>query len=117
RELSAFAQFGSDLDRATQQQLARGARLTEILKQDQYRPLAAEKQIVVIFAGTNGFLDDLPIEQVRAFEGGLLEFMETNKGDLLATIREKGELDDELREKIQEAITDFKTQFKEQQVA
>lgn len=117
RELSAFAQFGSDLDRATQQQLARGARLTEILKQEQYRPLSAEMQIVVIFAGTNGFLDDLQIEQVPAFENGLLEFMETNKGDLLGKIREQGELNDELREKIREAITDFKIRFKEQQAA
>lgn len=117
RELSAFAQFGSDLDRATQQQLARGARLTEILKQDQYKPLTAEKQIVVIFAGTNGFLDDLELEQVPAFESGLLEFLETNKGDLLAMIRDQGELDDSLREKIREAISDFKVRFKEQQAA
>ena len=77
RELAAFAQFGSDLDPATQTQLNRGQRLTEILKQPQYRPLPVEKQVAIIFAATNGYLDSVPVEQLRQFEEGLYAFLET----------------------------------------
>jgi F-type H+/Na+-transporting ATPase subunit alpha len=117
RELAAFAQFGSDLDRSTQQQLNRGARLTELLKQLQFQPLSVDKQIVVIFAGTNGFLDDLNVEQIAAFEDGLLEYMETSKGSVLKEIRDKKEISDELRERIKNAVSEFKERFKEQQAA
>ncbi|HUG44742.1 MAG TPA: F0F1 ATP synthase subunit alpha [Acidobacteriota bacterium] len=117
RELAAFAQFGSDLDRSTQQQLNRGARLTELLKQLQFQPLSVDKQIVVIFAGTNGFLDDLSVEQVAAFESGLLEYMETSKGSVLKEIRDKKEISEELRDRIKNAVSEFKERFKEQQAA
>jgi F-type H+-transporting ATPase subunit alpha len=117
RELAAFAQFGSDLDKATQRQLARGARLTELLKQDQYRPLPAEHQIVLILAGNSGFLDDLELHEIRGFEHGLYEFMETGKGALLAELREKKVISDELREKLTAAIGEFKERFKERTLA
>ena len=116
RELAAFAQFGSDLDKATQQQLARGERLTEVLKQDQYEPLAVEKQIVIIIAGTQGFLDDLELTDLKAFETGLYEFMGTVKADILTQIVEKKALDDDLKKAIQDAIREFKTQFLERRV-
>ena len=117
RELAAFAQFGSDLDKATQRQLARGARLTEILKQPQYQPLGVEKQIVVIYAGTNGFLDDLELSDIAEFETGLYQFMETNKSSILQEITQKEVLDDGLREKLHSAISEFKERFKEERVA
>ncbi len=117
RELAAFAQFGSDLDKATQRQLARGARLTELLKQPQYQPLTVEKQIAMIFAGTNGFLDDLELEQIPEFEAGLYTFLETAKGSVLQEIAEKKALDAQLREELHEAISEFKTRFREEAVA
>ncbi len=117
RELAAFAQFGSDLDKATQRQLARGARLTELLKQPQYQPLPVEFQIVLIYAGTNGFLDDLEIDQVRTFEEGLRAFMESGGAGVLRELREKRMLDDDLRAKLHQAIADFKARFKEEQAA
>ena len=117
RELAAFAQFGSDLDQVTQRQLARGARLTEILKQSQYEPLSVEKQIVIIYAGTNGFLDDLETSDIPAFESGLYNFMQTNRASVLQEIIERGELDNELRQKIHDSIAEFKTRFKEEQAA
>src|SRR5438045_7138415 len=89
RELQAFAQFGSDLDKATQAQLARGQRLTEILKQPQYQPIAVEKQVLVIWAATNGYVDDVPIENVRRFETEVLQFVESSHPGLLQSIREK----------------------------
>src|SRR6186713_183576 len=94
RELAAFAQFGSDLDKATQAQLTRGARLVELLKQPQYQPLTVEKQIAIIFAGTNGHLDNIPISDVRAFETELYAFLESRHPQILATIAEKKILDD-----------------------
>src|SRR4030088_2633323 len=97
RELAAFAQFGSDLDKATQAQLNRGARLVEILKQDQYQPLPFSKQIVVIWAGINGHLDDLPVDKIREFEAQLLKYIETSNPKLLSTIMEKKFLDDQLK--------------------
>ncbi len=117
RELAAFAQFGSDLDKATQRQLARGARLTELLKQPQYQPLPVEIQIVLIFAGTNGFLDDLELEQVRSFEEGLRAFMESAGAGVLRELSEKRTIDDELRARLRDAISDFKARFKEEQAA
>jgi F-type H+/Na+-transporting ATPase subunit alpha len=111
RELAAFAQFGSDLDKVTQNQLNRGARLTELLKQPQFQPLPVEKQVVIIFAGTNGFLDDLKIEQIRAFEDGLYKYLDTAQTDLLKAIIEKKTLDDDLKNRIKEALKEYKENF------
>ena len=86
RELAAFAQFGSDLDKATQAQLARGQRLTEILKQPQYQPIDVEKQVLIIWAASNGFLDDVPVDQSRRFESELVRFMENAQPGLLQRI-------------------------------
>ena len=113
RELSAFAQFGSDLDKATQRQLARGARLTEVLKQGQYDPLSVEKQIAIVFAGTQGLLDDLEIDEIRPFEKGLYDFIETNRASVLEELREKHNLDEGLEKKLHDTITEYKTVFKE----
>jgi F-type H+-transporting ATPase subunit alpha len=117
RSLAAFAQFGSDLDKATQAQLARGARLTEILKQGQYQPLAVEKQVLMIFAGTRGLLDDIAVADLSRFEAGLHEFMDANHSDVLASIVSKGRLDDDLIQKLNGAINGYKERFKEQQAA
>ncbi len=111
RALAAFAQFGSDLDKASQAQLNRGRRLVEILKQDQFSPLAVEKQVLTIHTGTSGLLDDLPVEKCRAFEAGLLAFVEISHPDLLASIREKKTLDDETKAGIDAAAAEFKTRF------
>jgi F-type H+-transporting ATPase subunit alpha len=111
RELAAFAQFGSDLDKASQQQLNRGRRLVEILKQDQYSPLPVERQILIIFAGTNAYLDDLPVEQCRKFEGELNRFVENAHPKLLTEIREKKVLDDNMRASLHSALKEFKQRF------
>ena len=111
RELAAFAQFGSDLDKATQRQLERGKRLTEILKQGQYVPLPVEKQIVIIYAATNNYLDDLPVEAAGLFEKELYEFLDTGKPELGREILKKGEIDDELKAKLTEALDEFKDRF------
>ncbi len=92
RELAAFAMFASDLDKATQAMLARGQRLTEILKQDQYQPLAMEKQVLLIYAATNGYLDGYPVARVRRYEEELYRFLETRHGDLLKDLAEKKDL-------------------------
>jgi F-type H+/Na+-transporting ATPase subunit alpha len=115
RELQAFAQFGSDLDKATQAQLARGERLTEILKQPQYQPMAVEKQVLVIWAATNGYVDDVPIEQVRRFEAELLQFVENSQPGLLQAIREKKALNDEITADLKQALADFKQSWKDRQ--
>ncbi|HEX4232222.1 MAG TPA: F0F1 ATP synthase subunit alpha [Bryobacteraceae bacterium] len=112
RELAAFAQFGSDLDKASQSQLNRGKRLIEILKQGQYSPVPVEKQVLIIFAGTQGYLDDLPVEDVRRFEAELYKYAETAKPDLLASIREKRELTDEIKADLIATIKELKQQFK-----
>ena len=113
RDLAAFAQFGSEqLDKTTQAQLARGQRLVEILKQDLYQPLPVEKQIVLIFAAGNRFLDDLPISECRKFERELYGFMETNKPELLKTIREKKAIDDSTKAELLKALEAFKEQFR-----
>jgi F-type H+-transporting ATPase subunit alpha len=111
RELAAFAQFGSDLDKATQNQLNRGQRLVEILKQDQFSPLPFSKQILIVFAGTGGFLDDLPVEHVRPFELELYKYVDMANPDLLRTIMEKKILDDGLKAEMKKVITECKEQF------
>ncbi len=113
RDLAAFAQFGTEqLDKATQAQLARGQRLTEILKQDQFQPLPVEKQVMIIFAGANKYLDDLPISECRRFELELYPFLDTNYSALLNTLREKKAFDDALRAEAMKALDNFKESFK-----
>ena len=114
RELEAFALFGSELDKTSQQQLNRGRRLTEVLKQPQYSPLPVEKQVLIIYAGTNGVLDDLEVEQCRAFEAELYKFVEASHPAILQEIREKKALDDPLKAKIDSALKEFKQRFIEQ---
>jgi F-type H+-transporting ATPase subunit alpha len=111
RELAAFAQFGSDLDKATQAQLNRGQRLTEILKQDQYLPLPVAKQVAIIFAGTRGFLDDMPVPSLQEFEKDLLQYLDTSRPELLAGIAEKKVLDDEITASLEGAIREAKERF------
>lgn len=111
RELAAFAQFGSDLDNATKQQLARGQRLVELLKQGQYAPLSFAKQILIIYAGTNGFLDDLAAEEVLAFEKDLHERVETVNPGLLKTIADKKVLDDGIKAEMQKTLQTLKERF------
>ncbi|MBI4483709.1 MAG: F0F1 ATP synthase subunit alpha [Acidobacteria bacterium] len=111
RELAAFAQFGSDLDKATLAQLARGERMVEVLKQGQYQPLPVIKQIVIIYAGTNGLLDDLALSDIRPFEQGIYKFFDTNKTALLKRIGEKKELTQEIREELNQAILEYKERF------
>ncbi|HEY2497514.1 MAG TPA: F0F1 ATP synthase subunit alpha [Candidatus Angelobacter sp.] len=111
RELAAFSQFGSDLDKATQAQLNRGKRLVEILKQDQYQPLSFGKQIMIIFAGTNGYLDDLQVEQVRAFSEELNKYVESMNPKLLDTIMQKKTIDDSIKAEIEKTLKEFKQRF------
>jgi F-type H+-transporting ATPase subunit alpha len=115
RELEAFAQFGSDLDKSTQRQLNRGRRLVEILKQPQYQPMAAEKQVAILFAGTYGYLDEWPVESVSVFETQMLEFMEKKHGDLLKEIKEKNVISEDLEGKLKKALDEFKTMFQPEQ--
>ena len=117
RELAAFAQFGSDLDKATQAQLNRGQRLVEILKQGQFSPLPFSKQILIILAGTSGFLDDLPVEQVRPFEAELYKFVDATNAGLLRTIMEKKILDDNLKAEMSKVIKEAKETFVAEQAA
>ncbi len=112
RELAAFAQFGSEqLDKATQQQLARGQRLVEILKQDQFQPLPVEKQVLLIFAAANRYLDNVPVAACRKYEMDLYTFVETNYGGLLKSIREKKALDDSVKAELTKALDAFKESF------
>jgi F-type H+/Na+-transporting ATPase subunit alpha len=111
RALAAFAQFGSDLDKASQQQLSRGQRLTEILKQGQYSPLPVEKQVLIIFAGTNAYLDDLEVSQCRPFEQELYRYFDNGHPELLAELREKKTIDDDLKARIHAAMKEFKQRF------
>jgi F-type H+-transporting ATPase subunit alpha len=113
REMAAFAQFGSDLDKATQKQLARGERLTEMLKQNQYQPLDVEKQILLIFAGVNGYLDDLDVSYAGQFETELYKFCETERPDMLKHILEKKVLDDELKKELKDTLDAFSQHFKD----
>jgi F-type H+-transporting ATPase subunit alpha len=111
RELAAFAQFGSDLDKATQAQLNRGRRLVEILKQPQYQPLPVEKQVAIIYAATKGYLDAVPIEDVRRYEDDLYRYLETRAPGVLAGIAEKKILDDEVKGALEAALKDFGQTF------
>jgi F-type H+/Na+-transporting ATPase subunit alpha len=111
RALAAFAQFGSDLDRASQQQLSRGQRLVELLKQGQYQPIPVEKQVLILFAGTNGYVDDLPVDQCRPFEAELYRYTENTHPGILTEIREKKAIDDQLKERIQALLKEFKERF------
>src|SRR2546425_6065773 len=117
RELAAFAQFGSDLDKATQAQLNRGKRLVEVLKQGQYEPLPMEKQIAIIFAGTSGYLDPIPVSDVRAFEIDLYRFLEARHPNVLRTIMEKKILDDNLKTEMSRVIKEAKETFVAEQAA
>src|ERR1700724_981288 len=111
RELAAFAQFGSELDKATQAQLARGQRLVQVLKQDQFAPLTVEKQVLVIFAGTNGYLDGIEVSEVELFARDLLAFADAHAGELLHKIATKKAIDDEIREGLKKNLSDVKERF------
>lgn len=111
REMAAFAQFGSDLDKATQMQLARGERLVEILKQPQYKPVPNEKQVLIIFAANNGFIDDYPVSALRRYETELYTFFDARKADVLADLRDKKAIDDDIKGKIVAALNEFKKEF------
>ena len=111
RELAAFAQFGSDLDKATQAQLNRGARLVEILKQDQYQPLDVVKQIAIIYAGTHGYLDDLEVRECRTFEAGLHKYLDLNGQAFMDGLREKKVLDDALKAQLEDLLKAYKHQY------
>jgi len=113
RELAAFAQFGSDLDKATQARLARGERIVEMLKQDQYQPMAVQEQILVIFVAVNGYLDDLPVEKVRPFEESFLRYMRENKPEIGEEIKNTGSISEELEKKLRDAVVEFKKIFAE----
>jgi F-type H+-transporting ATPase subunit alpha len=111
RELAAFAQFGSDLDQATQKQLNRGKRLTEILKQPQYQPLPVEKQVAIIYAATNGYLDGIAVERLRQYEDDLYKFLDLQQTGVLSTIAQKKILDDDLKTQLGQALEEFGKQF------
>ena len=111
RELEAFSKFGSDLDKATLAQLARGRAMVEVLKQNQYVPMSVEKQVAIIFAGSEGFLDDIPVDKVPEFETGFLGYLESNYAAALDSIRETGELSDETKNDLKKAIDEFKKGF------
>jgi F-type H+-transporting ATPase subunit alpha len=111
RELEAFAKFGSDLDKATQQQLTLGQRMVEILKQDQYVPMSVEKQVAIIWAGNNGHLNDIELDDVKRFEKEFLSYLGTNYASTLDDIRDSGELSDEIVENLKKAVDEFKKGF------
>jgi F-type H+-transporting ATPase subunit alpha len=111
REMAAFAQFGSDLDATTQRLLARGSRLTELLKQPQFSPLKMEEQVCVIYAGVNGYLDPLPVNRVRAFEDGLLGVLHSQHSGILNSIRDSRDLDDTTAGKLKAAVESFAKTF------
>jgi F-type H+-transporting ATPase subunit alpha len=117
RELEAFAQFGSDLDPATQRQLSRGARTVEILKQPQYQPMPVENQVAVIYAVTNGYLDQVPVDRVRAWERGFHRHLESRHGDVLSGIREEQQLTDEIRDAMIAAIESYNETFEAEEAA
>ena len=114
RELAAFAQFGSDLDKATQAQLARGERLTEILKQPQYQPMDVEKQVLIIWSATNGYIDDVPIERIKKFEAELERFIENSHPGVLQALREKKAIDADIQKDLEQSLRDFKDRWAEE---
>jgi len=109
--MAAFAQFGSELDKATQAQLARGQRMVELLKQGQYEPMPVENQVISIFAGTNGYLDDVPVSKVRQFEEELLDFVKREQSKIQRDIVAKGKLDDELTAELKKMLAAFKSKL------
>ncbi|RKP16773.1 ATP synthase alpha chain mitochondrial precursor, partial [Rozella allomycis CSF55] len=111
REVAAFAQFGSDLDASTQFLLNRGARLTELLKQSQYKPLPVEQQVVIIYSGVNGFLDKLDVKKVTSYEAALIPFIQNNHPDIFETLRKDGQIKPELNEKLKQVLTEFTASF------
>ena len=111
RELAAFAQFGSDLDKVTQSQLNRGRRLVEILKQPQYQPVPVEKQVAIIYAATNGLLDPIPVEELTRYEQELYRFLESRHPGVLTSIAAKKLLDDEIKAGLNAALKEFTDQF------
>jgi len=111
REMAAFAQFGSDLDAATQHMLARGARLVEVLKQPQFQPQPVERQILIVYAATSGFIDQIPVEAVRRYETELGEYVEAKHAQLLTTLREKRELTAEVKQQLNAVLEEFKARF------
>ena len=114
RELAAFSQFASDMDKATQAQLARGARMVELLKQGQYQPLTVDRQILVLFAGMNGFVDHLPLDAIGRWEREMYAFMESRRPEVLSTIRAKctdGKAYNELAELMKSALGEYNKQF------
>jgi F-type H+-transporting ATPase subunit alpha len=113
RELEAFAAFGSDLDASTQRQLTRGARLVEILKQPQYQPLSMERQVTILFAGTRGFLDKLPVDSLGRYEEGLYSFIQDRHPQVFSTLIEKEAIDDALEEQMKKALTEYGKEFEE----
>jgi F-type H+-transporting ATPase subunit alpha len=115
RDLVTFAQFGTELDRASQAQLERGQRLTEVLKQDQYVPSPVERQVLIIYAGNRGFLDELPVKRIRQYESGLYSFMEKERPDILRRIAEKKAIDAALDEAIAAALQDFNERFQKEE--
>jgi len=112
RELAAFAQFGSDLDPLTQKQLNRGQRLTELLKQPQFQPLSWQQQVVVLFAGTQGYLDDLKVSDIRAFEVGMYKYFDAAQTVLMDDLTKKKALDDDLRNGLHAALKEYAANFK-----
>jgi F-type H+-transporting ATPase subunit alpha len=114
RELQAFSQFGSDLDKATQAQLARGQRLTEVLKQPQYQPMDVEKQVLIIWTATNGYIDDVALEDVRRFEADLQKFVENSHPGVLAAINKQKNLTDEIKKDLKQVLEDFKASWKQE---
>src|SRR3954466_631473 len=117
RELAAFAQFGSDLDKSTQQQLNRGARLVENLKKPQYEPLAVERQVAIIYAGTNGFLDTIALSEVRTFKSELYQYIDTRAPEVFRGIVEKKQLDDQLKAALDKAVKEFAADFEARKAA
>jgi F-type H+-transporting ATPase subunit alpha len=108
REMAAFAQFGSDLDKTTQAQLARGARMTELLKQDQYKPLTVGDQVLIIYAGVNGFVDDIPVSKLREFEQDLLSYISEKHAGIKSDLVSGKKIDEEFGEQLKQIITEFK---------
>ncbi|MEM7026014.1 MAG: F0F1 ATP synthase subunit alpha, partial [Pseudomonadota bacterium] len=111
REMAAFAQFASDLDAATQRLLSRGSRLTELLKQEQYKPMSVAMQVCVVYAGVHGYLDGVPVADVTRYETGLVSELEANGGDILASITDKGELDDDTTGKLKTLLDSYTQSF------
>jgi F-type H+/Na+-transporting ATPase subunit alpha len=109
RELEAFAQLGTELDKATQAQLDRGARLVELLKQPQFKPMPMEQEVMVIYAGTKGYLDDVPVNRVQEFQNGFLAYVESSMPDLRRDLAEKRELTEDIENRLKQALTDFKS--------